>query len=51
MGSASILVVDDEARIRGVVHTYLEHHGYTVFEASTGQEALEAASRLTATDH
>jgi DNA-binding response OmpR family regulator len=47
MGSASILVVDDEARIRDVVRTYLEHHGYTVFEASTGQEALEAANRLT----
>ncbi|MDA8285955.1 MAG: response regulator transcription factor [Actinomycetota bacterium] len=46
MGKASVLVVDDEDKIREVVRTYLEHDGYAVFLASSGQEALEAAARL-----
>ena len=46
MGKASVLVVDDEHKIRDVVRTYLEHDGYTVFVARTGEEALEAAERL-----
>ncbi len=46
MGKASVLVVDDEDKIREVVRTYLEHDGYVVFLAGSGQEALEAAARL-----
>lgn len=46
MGKASVLVVDDEHKITEVVRTYLEHDGYTVFVAGTGEEALEAAQRL-----
>jgi len=46
MGKASVLVVDDEHKIREVVRTYLEHDGYAVFTARTGEEALEAAQRL-----
>jgi DNA-binding response OmpR family regulator len=46
MGKASVLVVDDEHKIREVVRTYLEHDGYVVFVAGTGQEALAAAQRL-----
>ena len=46
MGKASVLVVDDEPKIRDVVRTYLEHDGYAVFLAGSGQEALEAAARL-----
>jgi two-component system KDP operon response regulator KdpE len=37
-----VLVVDDERAIRRFLHTSLTAHGYTVFEASTGQEALAA---------
>ncbi len=46
MGKASVLVVDDEPKIRDVVRTYLEHDGYAVFLAGSGQEALEVAARL-----
>lgn len=35
-----ILVVDDEATVRGTVQQALERHGYRVLTASEGQEAL-----------
>jgi two-component system, OmpR family, KDP operon response regulator KdpE len=37
-----VLVVDDEPAIRRFLNTSLNAHGYTVFEASNGQEALTA---------
>jgi len=37
-----VLVVDDERAIRRFLRASLTAHGYTVFEASTGQEALSA---------
>lgn len=46
MGSATILVVDDERKIRELVRSYLEREGYSVLEADTGQRALETASRI-----
>ncbi len=46
MGESSVLVVDDEHKISEVARTYLEHDGYAVFVALTGQEALTAAQRL-----
>jgi DNA-binding response OmpR family regulator len=36
-----ILVVDDEPRMIRFIRLNLEHDGYEVFEASTGEEALE----------
>ena len=45
MGSATILVVDDERKIRDVVRSYLEREGYTVLLADSGQAALEIAAR------
>jgi DNA-binding response OmpR family regulator len=45
MGSATILVVDDERKIRDLVRSYLEREGYSVLVADTGQRALEAGSR------
>jgi len=43
---ANILVVDDEKPIRRFLRASLQGHGYTVFEASNGQEAVsEAAGR------
>lgn len=41
--NATILVVDDEERIRRLVRMYLEREGYEVEEAEDGEEALEKA--------
>jgi two-component system KDP operon response regulator KdpE len=40
-GELRILVVDDEPAIQRFLRTSLASHGYAVFTASTGQEALE----------
>ena len=40
-----ILVVDDEIRISRMIRMNLEHDGYDVIEANTGQQALEALER------
>lgn len=39
-GSARILVVDDEPALRELSENILSSHGYTVFSASNGNEAL-----------
>ena len=36
-----ILIVDDEAGIRRFLHASLESRGYSIHEASTGEEALQ----------
>ena len=41
MEKLKILVVDDEARMRKLVHDYLNHSGYTVLEAGDGEEAVD----------
>ena len=41
-----ILVVDDEATQRLLTRSHLEGEGFTVAEASSGEEALEANLRL-----
>lgn len=38
----SVLVVEDDADVRGAVATVLEMRGYDVVEAQDGREALEA---------
>ena len=43
VGGVRVLVVDDERAIRRFLQVSLTTHGYTVFEATTGREALEAA--------
>ena len=45
MGAATVLVVDDEQKIRDTVRSYLEHDGYSVLVADTGQRALEIVAR------
>jgi two-component system KDP operon response regulator KdpE len=44
-GGASILVVDDEREIVHALQRSLSAHGYRVFTAGSGEEALEAVSR------
>ena len=39
----TILVVDDEARLREMLRTYLEQEGFRVVEAANGQDALFVA--------
>ena len=46
MGTATVLVVDDEPKIRNTVRVFLEQDRYGVLTAGTGQEAIDVASRL-----
>jgi len=41
-----VLVVDDEAQIRVVLRAYLEREGYSVEEASNGEQAVALAEKL-----
>ncbi len=41
--SQTILVVDDEAKLRDLIRVYLEQEGYRVVEAGHGREALYVA--------
>lgn len=41
----SILVVDDEEKIRELIRKYAEFEGYKVYEAANGRDALEILSR------
>jgi two-component system KDP operon response regulator KdpE len=43
---AAILVVDDEKEILRALQRSLSAHGYKVFTATSGEEAIEAVSRL-----
>jgi two-component system, cell cycle sensor histidine kinase and response regulator CckA len=40
-GGPSILVVDDQATVRRMAHRLLTEWGFRVFEAETGEEAIE----------
>jgi CheY-like chemotaxis protein len=44
-GSGLILLVDDEELVRGAASAMLSFLGYTVIEASNGQEAIELFQR------
>lgn len=39
--TVSVLVVDDEATIRKLIHSYLRNEGWDVFTAANGSEAVE----------
>lgn len=47
MSSAKILIVDDAQQVRRVLKTALSAAGYTIFEAGTGEEALESIRQST----
>lgn len=44
-GSGGILLVDDESLIREMGQSFLEEHGYQVFLATNGEQALEVYER------
>lgn len=44
----TILIVDDDAEIRDILHVYLRNEGYHVVEASNGTEALRTLERMEA---
>jgi CheY-like chemotaxis protein len=44
-GSETILVAEDEAMLRELAHEFLATAGYTVLEASNGEEAMEVSER------
>jgi DNA-binding response OmpR family regulator len=46
MGAATVLVVDDEPKIRNTVRLFLEQERYAVLTAGSGQEAIEVTGRL-----
>lgn len=41
LDNPTILIADDEAKMRNVIKIYLEREGYTVLEACDGEEALD----------
>lgn len=45
MVAATVLVVDDERKIRELVGDYLRREGYRVFDAASGEEALAVTRR------
>ncbi len=44
-GTETVLLVEDDDVVRGLMRTVLERHGYTVLEASQGIEALQLSSQ------
>jgi DNA-binding response OmpR family regulator len=46
VGTATVLVVDDERKIRELVRSYLENEGFAVFQAETGERALEIFGKV-----
>jgi PAS domain S-box-containing protein len=50
-GSETVLLIEDDPRVRGVIREVLTELGYRVLEAATGEEALDhARGRLEAID-
>ena len=47
MGTATILVIDDEPLVRRTTKSMLEHYGYTVVVAESGKEGVDLFNVLT----
>ncbi len=46
VSAAAVLIIDDEDMVRRAARAALEHFGYSVFEASNGQDGTDLFSRL-----
>lgn len=46
MPNGTVLVVDDEPKIRNLVRSYLEREGYQVFDTGSGNDAVAVARRV-----
>jgi DNA-binding response OmpR family regulator len=42
----TVLLIEDDRQLAGIVRTYLEHAGYQVILAETGEEGMEQAQRV-----
>ena len=42
---ASVLIADDDSRIRRALETRIQHWGHNVWLASDGEEAVDAAAK------
>ena len=40
MGDTTVLIVDDESRMRKLIKDFLMQKGYSILEAADGEEAL-----------
>jgi two-component system cell cycle sensor histidine kinase/response regulator CckA len=50
-GNETVLVVEDEARVRALIRDILVGHGYTVLEAASGPQALAFARQYSGPIH
>ena len=46
VGSATLLLVEDEDGVRELIHEWLGGHGYTVHAAEDGHQALQVAAQI-----
>lgn len=45
MGQKTVLLVEDNPDIRGILSVYLRHHGFRVSDTADGESALRLAKR------
>ena len=46
MNDITILVVDDESRMRKIIRDFLVKSGYNIMEAGDGEEALQLFEKM-----
>jgi PAS domain S-box-containing protein len=46
-GDETVLIVEDDNAVRDLTRSFLQHYGYTVFTAESGNQALQLCRRLT----
>ena len=46
MGDTTVLIVDDESRMRKLIKDFLMQKGYSILEAADGEEALNVFEEI-----